>query len=112
MTITVSRGNCQYTALTTVGTTTINPGQASGPPTQPGAFYGANMVSVGTSFGVTVYDIYVAGTATTTVILATGTSTAVGGLVSPGPGPLGVRYRGALVAVTTGTAGQYNALWD
>lgn len=108
-------GNCQYTALTTAGTTTLNQGQSAssvaGPPSGVGVFYGLYQLASGTTFAATVYDIYVAGTTTATATLATGTGTA-GQTFAPTPTGVGVRYRGALVAVATGTPGAINALWD
>lgn len=104
----LGQGNCQYTVVSTVGTSTLNPGQASGPPISPGVFFGATMQAVGTSFGITALDI--AGTSTQT--LMSGTGTAVGQRLVAGLEGVGVRYRDALVVVTTGTAGAYNALWD
>jgi len=110
-----SQGNCQYTVLNTAGTTTLNQSQsqssASGPPSGIGVFYGFYEVSPGTSFAATALDIVVAGTNTTTTTLANGTGTA-NQFFGPVQGGVGVRYRGSLVAVTTGTPGQINALWD
>lgn len=118
MPIQISQGNCQYTSISTAGTTTVSPGRADGnPPAQaPGAFYGFSVLSLGTgtSYTVNVYDIITqvtgTGTVTTTNTLVSGTATAVGGVFTPGPAALGVRYRGSLVVVT-GT-GVGNALWD
>lgn len=108
-------GNCQYTALTTAGTTTLNASQsqssASGPPSGAGVFYGFYEVAPGTNFAATALDIVVAGTNTTTTTLANGTGTA-NQFFGPAGGGIGVRYRGALVSVQTGTPGQINALWD
>ena len=108
-------GNCQYTPLTTAGTTTINQGQSAssltGPPSGAGVFYGFYQVAVGVSFAATALDIFVAGTATTTTTLANGTGTA-NQFFGPAGGGVGVRYRGALVTVAAGTPGQINALWD
>jgi hypothetical protein len=118
MPITQSQGNCQYTALTTAGTTTINQ-RPSAPGAvypvnyggAPGAFYGLEQLATGTSFGAVIYDIYYAGTATSTATLVSGTGTA-GQFFSPSGSSLGVRYRGSLVAVASGTPGAMNALWD
>lgn len=115
MPATQSLGNCQYTALTTAGTTTINQSQAgpsaSGPPSGVGVFYGFYEVSAGTNFAATAYDIVVAGLTTSTTTLANGTGTA-NQFFGPAASGLGVRYRGALVTVTAGTPGIINALWD
>lgn len=90
----------QYTVLNTAGTTTLK--------ATPGVFLGFECISVGTSFTAVAYDIV--GTSTNQLTVVT-TSTA-GQWVS-GAGPdLGIRTQGTLVAVTGGTAGQYNAIWD
>lgn len=114
--VVLSEGNCQYTPISTSGTTTVDPGRTDGnPPGQPpGAFYGFEVLAVGTSWVVTALDIIVqatgTGTTTTTNTIATGTASAQGQIV--GPSPLGIRYKGSLVIVTSGTAGAGNALWD
>lgn len=111
----LSQANCQYTVLSTAGTTTVNQLQAgpslTGPPSGVGVLYGANETAAGTNFAVTVVDIVVAGLVTTTNTLMNGTGTA-NQLMSPGPAGIGVRYRGALVAITAGTPGSINLLWD
>jgi len=107
----LGQGNCQYTALTTAGTTTLNQGQVGTPSSQPGVLYGSQQLAAGTNFGVTYLDIYVAGTATVTNTIATSTGTAGQNFPAGIPG-VGVRYRGALVAVCAGTPGAINALWD
>jgi hypothetical protein len=111
------QGNCQYTALTTAGTTTLNTGQPAGPanPAMFGVLYGA-VIAPGTTFAVTFLDVIQpttigTNTATVTNTLMSGTGSA-GQLFTPAPAGVGVRYRGALVAVTTGTPGIINALWD
>jgi hypothetical protein len=108
-------GNCQYTVVTTVGTATINTLQGSVFPTIPGAgvgvLYGANETAAGTTYGITMVDIVVAGTTTSTNTLMNGTGTA-GQILYPGPAGIGVRYKGSLVAITSGTAGSINVLWD
>lgn len=109
-------GNCNYTAITTVGTTTVNQGGVN-PGAMQGVFYGYNAVSTGTAaMGMTVYDIYVTvtgtGTVTSTGTLMNGTATAPGQVIPAGVQGIGIRYRGSLVFVTTGTAGAGNALWD
>lgn len=92
-----------YTVISTAGTTTVAQGG--------GVFFGLNVVSTGTSWTATPYDIVVAGT-TTNQLTATGTAASVGGLDIPGVTGLGVRFLGTLALVTTGTPGQFNALWD
>jgi hypothetical protein len=78
-----------------------------------GCLYGFNTLSVGTSFAVTFYDVIqgVPGSPSTltTNTLMNGTGTANQILT---PGPVGVRFKGSLVAVTSGTPGAINALWD
>lgn len=123
----IGQGNCQYTVLNTTGTTTINQGVAQGlnpaggnqygggGPQEQGVFYGMLEVAAGTNFAANFYDIIIAvtgtGTTTTTNTLLSGTGTA-GQNIPAGPPGLGVRYRGSLVSVTSGTAGQINAYWD
>jgi hypothetical protein len=110
-------GNGQYTAISTAGTTTLNPGQPAGaPPPAPGVLYGLTQIAPGTSFAATVLDLVPPsniGTNTTTITntLLSGTGTAGQRFVAGLEG-VGVRYRGALVVVSTGTPGQINALWD
>lgn len=96
-----SIGLANITAISTVGTTTVEAGQ--------GVFYGFTVINVGTSFAANAYDI-LAGTSTTTLqVLPGGTSV---GAFGPGPGNQGVRYANSLVVITTGTAGLINTLWD
>lgn len=107
-------GNCQYTPISTAGTSTLNPGQASGPPTSAGVFYGILQVAAGTGFGFTVLDVVPAqGSAiavqTNTLLNGTGTAGQYFPVASQG---VGVRYKGALLVVTTGTPGLINADWD
>lgn len=125
MPINLSQGNCQYTVITTLGTTTINPGP-TGPYTgTPGALYGAYVTSIGTATGtntaglagVTVVDIIPAlGTnASSTNTLLSANGTAAGQALLASGSSLGVRYRGALVAITVNTQGTgigTNILWD
>lgn len=115
MPATLSQGNCQYALLNTAGTTTINQLQAgpslTGPPSGVGVFYGMVQLAAGTTFAATVVDIYVSGTTTSTATLATGTGTAMQQFAA-GVSGFGVRYRGALVSIATGTPGAINALWD
>jgi hypothetical protein len=92
-----------YSVISTAGTTAV----ASG----GGVYYGVNVVSTGTSWTVTPYDIVVSGT-TTNTLAATATATAAGLLGAPGATGVGVRFLGQLALVTTGTPGQFNALWD
>lgn len=126
MPLLLSEGNCQYTAISTNGTTTLNPGQAGAPgvgyqnslPSSFGVFWGAYLSALGTAPVLNVYDIIPpsgvgTNTATVTNLLMNGTGTAIGQSFAPGPLGVGIRYRGALVAVTSGTAaGTWNALWD
>jgi hypothetical protein len=116
--------NCQYTAIATVGTLTLNQGRSAygaaypvnyGPVVNAGVWYGFETVNAGTSFAMTAYDI-ILGTpgspsATTTNTLQNGTGTA-GQFLTAGPTGMGMRYNGSLVVVTTGTAGAINAYWD
>jgi hypothetical protein len=113
MPLQLGEGNCQYTVLNTAGTSTLNPGQASGPPTSFGVLYGASVISAGTSFAFTALDVVPAQgqVAAQTNTLLSGTGSAGQNFPAGIPG-VGVRYRGALLFVTTGTPGQINALWD
>jgi len=121
-------GNCQYTILNTVGTTTICQGPSSYGAAYPvsygaapaatgplGCFYGFTTTAVGTSFAATFYDVIQgvpsAPSTLTTNTLLNGTGTAMQ-FIAPGAAGVGIRFRGSLVAVTTGTAGSINALWD
>lgn len=112
MPLELGQGNCQYTGINTAGTSTLNPGPA-GAPTTFGVFYGVATLAAGTGFGYTVYDIVpaVAQVAASTNTLMNGTNTA-GVVQAPGQPGVGVRYKGALVVVTSGTPGLINALWD
>jgi hypothetical protein len=113
MPLQLGEGNCQYTPIVSAGTTTLNPGQASGPPTSFGVLYGVSQLGAGTGFGFTVYDI-VPGrgqVAAATNTLLNGTGSANQNFPAGVPG-IGVRYQGALVVVTVGTPGVINALWD
>lgn len=112
------QGNCNYTAISTLGTTTVNAGANAANPGAAGAwgvFYGFNVLSTGTA-GVTVTAIDIVinptggGTSTNTLYVATGT--APGQVLAAAPAGLGVRYKGSLVIVTSGTAGTINAMWD
>ena len=97
--------NCNYTTVNTAGTTTLNQGG--------GVYYGGLFTQNGTAFTYVAYDIYVAGTATTTAQLtATQTASGSGQQIQPTPSGIGVRYRGSLVTVTGGTPGIVNSLWD
>lgn len=108
--------NCQYTAISTAGTTTLNPGQAGPIASQAGILYGLQQIAPGTSFAATVLDIIPpsnigTNTTVTTNTLLSGTGSAGQRFVAGLEG-VGVRYRGALVVVSSGTPGQINALWD
>lgn len=97
-------GVCKATALTTAGTATLTNPQGAG-----GVYYGVNCISTGTGFAVAAYDIN--GTATKQ-LAALSTAAAVGAQGYPAAPGQGVRFLGVLAIVTTGTPGQYNALWD
>lgn len=115
----LSQGNCQYVPLNTAGTTTLNQGQQAagvGQPSTFGVLYGVATIAAGTSFGVTLYDIITptglgTNTATVTNTLMSGTNTA-GAVQAAGLAGVGVRYKGALVAVAAGTPGLLNVLMD
>ncbi len=92
-----------YTVISTAGTTAVATGG--------GVYYGVNVISIGTTWAVTPYDVVVSGT-TTNTLAATATATAAGLLGAPGASGVGVRFLGQLALVTTGTPGQFNALWD
>lgn len=100
-------GNCQYTAISTAGTTTLNQGQAGPIAASPGVLYGLVTVDAGTGFAATVLDIL--GSTTNTLMSGTGSA---GQRFPAGLEGVGVRYRGALVVVSSGTPGKINALWD
>ena len=101
-----SPGCANYSVLNTAGTTTVD---SSG----GGILYGFNAISVGTSWTITAYDVYVTGTTTNTnQMVATQTAASTGFQGNPGSGGTGVRYNGNLVVVTTGTPGVWNVLWD
>lgn len=109
-------GNCQYTAISTAGTTTLNQGQPGPIAPSPGVLYGLQQIAVGTSFAATVLDCIPqsgigtnTGTITNTLLSGTGTA---GQRFVAGLEGVGVRYRGALLVVSSGTPGQINALWD
>lgn len=102
-----SSGCANYTTISTAGTSTVdsNPGG--------GVLYGFYCLSVGTTWTVTAYDVYVTGTTTNTgQLIATQTAAATGFQANPGSGGTGVRYNGNLVVVTSGTPGSWNVLWD
>jgi hypothetical protein len=94
----VGAGVAGYTAISTVGTTTVK--------ATAGVYFGININGTGTTFGVGVYDVVVAGT-TTNTLLAPSTY----GLGNQGNAGVGIRFT-QLVVVTTGTAGNVNVLWD
>lgn len=113
MTISQSMGNCGYSVLSTAGTTTLNPGQAAGRATTFAVLYGAATLDAGSSFAYSIYDIVpqIGATPATTNTLMNGTNSA-GSVQAAGLGGVGVRVKGALVAVTAGTPGKINVLWD
>lgn len=110
-------GNANYSVLNTTGTSTLNPGSGGAVASQPGVLYGMVTIAPGTTFAAAFYDIIApppGGTSTTTTtnqLMASSAGTA-GQAFAAGLAGVGVRYRGALVVVTSGTAGQINALWD
>jgi hypothetical protein len=110
--------NCQYTAISTLGTTTVDQGASNADPGLAGrwgVFYGFSVLSTGTAgMVVTAYDLVTSltGTATTTNTIMVGTATAPGQFLQAGAPGVGVRYKGSLVVVTSGTAGAGLSLWD
>jgi hypothetical protein len=112
--------NCQYTVINTIGTTTVDPGATPADPGYAGrwgVFYGYTATSTGTAgMVVTAYDIQQVptgtGTVTTTNTIMNGTATAPGQTIQAGIAGIGVRYKGSLVIITTGTAGAGLSLWD
>lgn len=140
MPLLLSESNCQYTPIvggTNTSTTTLNPGQSGVPgpgqqgqqPSSFGVFYGASVLSLGTSTTtgtgtggvaqvVNAYDVVPptglgTNTATLTNLLMNGTATAPAVIQAGVPG-IGLRYKGALVLTVAGgaTPGTTNALWD
>ena len=111
----LGNGNLQYTPISTAGTTTLNPGQSAGVQSACGVLGGVIAVALGTTWAFTAYDIIPAtpgGAASSTNTLLNGTATAAGQVFQAGVNGDCVRYRGALVVVTSGTPGIFNALWD
>lgn len=90
------------------GTNSINAGG--------GLYYGLMVTGIGTLWVGTVLDIYATGTGTAsaTNTLAAGITLGALGLAAlAGPSGLGIRYKGTLQVVTSGTiAGSLNCLWD
>jgi hypothetical protein len=111
----LGNGNLQYTPISTAGTTTLNPGQSAGVQSACGVLGGVVAIAAGTTWAFTAYDIIPAtpgGGAASTNTLLNGTATAQNQQFSAGLNGDCVRYRGALVIVTSGTPGVFNALWD
>ena len=116
----IGRGNCNYTLISTIGTTTINQGPSVSDPGYAGrygVFYGYVATGTGTAgMGVTALDLVVnatgTGTTTATNTIMSGTATGVNQQLLAGIAGIGVRYRGSLVIVTSGTAGAGLSLWD
>lgn len=109
----LSVGNGQYTPVSTIGTQTLNQGQPGPVAPHPGVLYGYIATSTGTAGMVVTYlDVIPTGTSSTTNTLMVGTATAPGQILQAGVPGVGIRYRGALILVTTGTAGGGNSLWD
>lgn len=112
--------NCQYTPISTIGTTTVDAGATPADPGYAGrwgVFYGYVATSTGTAgMVVTALDIVVTptgtGTVTSTTTIMNGTATAPNQQLLAGIAGIGVRYKGSLVVVTTGTAGAGLSLWD
>jgi hypothetical protein len=93
-----SIGDCQYTAITTTGTTTVKP--------TAGVFYGLTQIALGTAASVSVFD-------GATALLGTNTIALLNGVLTPAPSGLGIRFNTSLVVVTAGTgAASVNVLWD
>lgn len=112
------QNNCGYTPSgTAVGTQTLNPGpgapgQGVASPETQGVLYGYTVTSYGgTGMVVSYLDIITLATSTVTNTLLTGTTTTNGQTIQ-GLYCAGIRYRGALVLVTSGTVGAGNSLWD
>lgn len=111
----LSQGNCQYTPMSTAGTYTLAAGQTQGPPTQAPVLFGVQVVGSGTSWAFTALDIVPAtpgGAAASTNTLLNGTATAAGQQFQAGVPGVGLRCKGSLVLVVTGTPGAFNGLWD
>lgn len=112
-------GNCGYTGISTLGTTTVDPGPTPADPGYAGRFgvcYGFILNTAGTAgMAVAIYDVQRVATGTGTVTntnnIMNGTLTAAGQVLQ-GANGVGIRYKGDLVVVTSGTAGAGNLLWD
>lgn len=113
----VGVGNSNYTPIVGVATATINPGQSGPKATSQGVLYGASCVQFGTAPVISIFDVIPpsnigTNTTTTTNLLLSGTFTAAGQVLPSNSAGLGVRYQGALVAMTAGTLSILNVLWD
>jgi hypothetical protein len=115
----LGEGNCQYTAISTNGTTTVTPGPGPAGTLPVQVFFGLTLIALGTAPQANVYDVIVpppnAGTNTATVTntLLVAAGTAAGQNFPAGVPGIGLRYKGQLVVVTSGTAaGLWNTLWD
>jgi hypothetical protein len=111
--------SAQYTLISTNGTTTVNSSQAAagpgsaGPGAAPPIYYGMQLVAAGTAAVATILDIVVSGTTTATNTIDIATGGTAGSAFPGGVLSVGVRCRGNLVIVTTGTAaGTWLTLWD
>lgn len=112
----VGDGNCQYAISTATGTVTVN-SQGPRPQPQSGLYYGARLIALGTAPVLTVLDLYTTvtstGTTTTTTTIDVCTGTAAGQAFPAMGGAVGLRLRGSLVVVSTGTAaGTWLVGWD
>lgn len=117
MPIVLGAENCQYTQLTSAGTSTVFANPA--PQTSPNVLYGVSCALFGTGPAVSCYDVVTpspgqvaAGTSTQTFQVMQGTYTAVGQIFTPSGGNRGLRLKGNLVVVVTGTLSTWNVLWD
>lgn len=110
-----SNGCANYAVVITAGTTTLGGNDPAG--RGGGLLFGASVITVGTGWTITPYDLVftTSGTTTSTTtnqLMAITTATAAGQFQGPGGGSLGVQFLGSLIVVTAGTPGQWNVLWD
>lgn len=116
----LANNNCRYTPLTsTSGTNTVNQGPGGAASGYFSVLYGVAILGLGTNTAcvVNAYEFIPptgqgTNTATITNLLANGTCTAAGMMVTAaGPAAQGVRYSGNLVVVVAAGV-TANALWD